>query len=151
MVDIINFDQAYAAAFKSLNLEWLDQYNLTEEHDLLMLDNPREQIIQPGGFIFLAIADDSLVGTAALIKETDGVFELAKMVVAPAFRGKGISKLLLEKCLETARSSGAKKVILLSNSQLKNALSLYEKSGFEYIPVTDSHYATADIMMQIFL
>ena len=151
MIQIVAFDSRYAAGFKTLNLEWLDKYGLTEEHDLLMLNNPVEQIISPGGFIFLALEDGTLVGTAALIRENNGVFELAKMVVAPNYRGQGISKLLLQKCLATARKEGAKKLFLLSNSQLKNALALYEKSGFEYIAVTNSHYATADIMMQLLL
>lgn len=151
MIQIIDFHPQYAAGFKELNLEWLDKFNLTEEHDLLMLNNPEEEIIAPGGFIFLAVSGETLVGSAALIKEGENEFELAKMVVSPAFQGQGISKLLLEKCLTKARSQGAKRIFLLSNSQLKNALALYEKSGFEYITVTNSHYDSADIMMQLFL
>ena len=151
MIKIIDFDPKYAAGFKALNLEWLDKFGLTEDHDLQMLDHPQQEIISPGGFIFLAVSEETLVGSAALIPEKDHAFELAKMVVAPAFQGQGISKLLLEKCIEKARSEGAKRIFLLSNSQLRTALALYEKSGFEYIPVTNSHYASADIMMQLFL
>ena len=151
MIEIIDFHPKYAARFKELNLEWLDKFNLTEEHDLLMLNNPEQEIIAPGGFIFLAISGETPVGSAALIKEGENEFELAEMVVSPAFQGQGISKLLLEKCLATARNQEAKRIFLLSNSQLKNALALYEKSGFEYITVTNSHYDSADIMMQLFL
>ena len=34
MIEVIDFAPEYAADFKRLNLEWLDQYNLTESHDL---------------------------------------------------------------------------------------------------------------------
>jgi N-acetylglutamate synthase-like GNAT family acetyltransferase len=116
-----------------------------------MLDHPDKEIINPGGFIYLAKSGDTIIGAAALIKANATTFELAKMVVAPAFQGQGISKRLLECCLTKAKELGANRIFLLSNSQLTTALSLYEKMGFKYIPVTGSHYQSADIMMQLFL
>ena len=151
MITIIPFEEKYAADFKALNLEWLDKFGLKEEPDLAMLNNAQQEIIDPGGFIFLAMSDGEVIGSAALIREADNTFELAKMVVAPAHRGKGLSKLLINECFAKAKEIGAKRLYLVSNSQLKEALSLYEKVGFNYIPVTNSHYVTADIMMEMFL
>jgi putative acetyltransferase len=147
-VSIINFEQKYAADFKRLNLEWLDKYSLTEEADIRMLDNPEMEILATGGCIFLAKIGDEIVGTGALIQESPGEYELAKMAVSTAFQGKGISKLLLEKCLSEATCKGATKVFLQSNSQLSTAISLYEKYGFVHVPVSNAHYATADVMME---
>ncbi|WP_207632929.1 GNAT family N-acetyltransferase [Foetidibacter luteolus] len=151
MVTIIPFQPQHAAVFKSLNLYWLDQYNLTEPADLAVLDNPVATILDTGGFIYLAQLNGEIVGSAALINEHAGIYELAKMAVGPAHHGKGISKLLLEKCLEAAKNVGAVKIILYSNSQLKAALKLYEKYGFTYVPVTGSPFETADIKMELSL
>ncbi|MEO5892571.1 MAG: GNAT family N-acetyltransferase [Ferruginibacter sp.] len=148
---IVEFEQKYAADFKSLNLEWLDKYGLTEPPDLAMLDDPQKEIINTGGCIYLAKEADEIVGSAALINVGEGNFELAKMAVSPGFQGRGISKILLEKCLEQAKTIGAKRIFLESNSQLKTALLLYEKYGFRHVPIVNSHYHTADVMMELLL
>ena len=151
MTELIDYSPEYAAEFKQLNLEWLDQYGLTESHDLAVLDDPIGTIIQPGGRIFLARHDGEIIGTAAIINEGHGVFELAKMAVAPAFRGRGISKLLINRCLEEAKALGATKIILYSNSQLTTAIALYTKFGFTHVPVTGAPFLTADIKMELSL
>jgi len=71
------------------------------------------------------------------------------MVDETEYRGKGISKNLLNRCLEEAKERKATKVFLFSNSQLKTALKLYEKYGFSYVDVTDAPFLTADIKMEL--
>jgi putative acetyltransferase len=147
-IDITGFDQKYAEDFKNLNLEWLNKYGLTESHDLQILENPREVILDKGGFIYLAGFEGKIIGSAALLNEGDGQYELAKMTVDPSFRGMGIGKILLEKCFEKARQLGAKKIVLFSNAKLKAALNLYTRFGFKHVPVTGAPYVTADIKME---
>lgn len=149
MPRIIDYTDSHATAFKNINLEWLEKYNLLEDHDLHMLDNPRTVILDPGGVIFLAEDNGTIIGSAALLHEHDGMYELAKMTVVPTWRGKGISKLLLEKCIDTARTLGAKKIILFSNDQLQSAIGLYQQYGFKHIAVTDSPFTTANIKMEL--
>jgi len=149
MIEIINFEDKYADDFSQLNLEWLYRYNLAESHDLEVLNDPRGTIINRGGYVFLAVEDGNVVGTAALAKEHDGVYELAKMSVAPLFRGRGISKMLMVHCLGKARELSAKKIILFSNHQLVTALHLYKRFGFTDVPVTDSPFETADVKMEL--
>jgi putative acetyltransferase len=151
MVEIIRYKDSYAADFKRINLEWLEKYNLLEPPDVRMLDEPVKEIIEPGGAVFLAKAQDQIIGSAALLHEHDGIFELAKMTVVPAWQGKGISKLLMEKCLEEARILKARKIILFSNHQLNSALQLYKAYGFVSIDVTDSPFVTADVKMELAL
>jgi ribosomal protein S18 acetylase RimI-like enzyme len=148
-IEIIEYESRYAPEFRKLNLEWLDKYNLTESHDLLVLDNPEATIIKPGGAIYLAKEGEVIVGTAAIIKEHGDEFELAKMAVSPQWQGRGISKLLIAKCLEKAKACGAKKISLFSNHQLTAALSLYEQFGFRHVEVTGSPFATADVKMEL--
>jgi len=151
MISIIEYQERYAGDFRELNLEWLDKYHLTESHDLAVLDDPKGTILDRGGHIFLALTDGRIVGTAALMKEHDDCFELAKMSVAPAYRGKGISKLLMSRCLDKAREIGVKRLILYSNSQLQTAIRLYTQFGFQHVPVVDSPFVTADVKMELFI
>lgn len=151
MATIIEWDDQYAAAFRELNLDWLRQFNLLESHDVMVLENPVETILRPGGAIFLAKVDDTIAGTAALMKEHGDTYELAKMTVAKAFRGQGISKQLIEACLAEARKKGASRVLLFSNHQLQTAIRLYEQYGFRHIPVEDSPFLTADVKMELVL
>ena len=151
MIEIIEYSDKYANDFRELNLEWLNKYNLTESHDLEIINHPRKTILDNGGYIFLAKAGDDVIGTAGLAHEGDSVFELVKMAVSPAFRGRGISKMLLEKCLSKARELNATKIFLYSNSQLKPAISLYKKYGFQHIDASNSPLLTADIKMELSL
>jgi ribosomal protein S18 acetylase RimI-like enzyme len=149
MVTIIDFEEKYSSDFKQLNVEWLEKYNLVESHDLMILNDPIGTIISRGGYIYLAISDEKIIGSAALMKEHNSEYELAKMAVAPEFQGKGISKLLLENCINKAKEIGAKKLMLYSNSQLQTALGLYTKYGFRHVAVTDSPFVTADVKMEL--
>lgn len=150
-VRIIEYKSGHHASFKQLNLEWLDHYNLTESHDLMILDDPEGTILNNGGYIWMAEANGRLIGSAGLMKAHEGVYELVKMAVTSDYRGKGISRLLIGKCLDKAREMGAKKLTLFSNHQLQTAIGLYEKYGFLHVPVVDSPMETADVKMELIL
>jgi N-acetylglutamate synthase-like GNAT family acetyltransferase len=117
----------------------------------MILDDPKGTIINRGGFIWLAKDGDDIVGSAAIMSEGHGIFELAKFAVTKEWQGRGISKLLLETCLAKAREIGATKVSLFSNHQLTTALKLYEKYGFHHVSVEDSPFETADVKMELIL
>jgi len=150
-IRIIPYRHEHHAIFKQMNLEWLDHYNLTESHDLLILDDPEGTVLNTGGFIWLAEADGTIVGSAGLMKEKEGEYELVKMGVAESYRGKGISKLLIEQCLAKAKEIGARKLSLYSNHQLQIAIGLYEKYGFYHVELVNSPLETADIRMELIL
>jgi len=149
VVDIIDYDEKYHSDFKRMNLDYLDKYNLTESHDMIILDNPEEIIIGRGGFIWLAKAGNEIVGTVGIMPEGHGIFELIKMCVAESWRGRGISKLLMETCLQKVKELGGEKLFLFSNHQLQTALKLYTKYGFKNVEVTDSPFETADVKMEL--
>jgi putative acetyltransferase len=148
-IQIINYDDRYAADFKRLNMEWLDKYHLAETHDLMILDDPRGTIIDRGGVIFLVKAGDAIIGSAGLMKEHEGVYELAKMAVTDGWKGKGIGKMLIEQCLQTARAWNAHKITLYSNSQLTTAIAMYKKYGFQHVSAANSPFVTADVRMEL--
>ncbi len=148
---IIDYEDKYQQDFRRLNLEWLEQFNLLESHDLEILDHPRENVIDRGGFIFFLKDNETIIGTAGLFKNNDEEFELIKMFVAPEYRGKKFGDLLLQHCIGKAREMKASKIILYSNSHLQTAIRMYEKNGFKHVDVTDAPFVTADIKMELML
>ena len=151
MIIILPYTEKYQPDFKRLNLEWLDHYDLTETHDLEILDDPEGTVIDKGGCIFLATDGEKIIGTAGLYKENDEEYELVKMAVDPAYRGRGISKILLDRCLEEAKKLKAKKIFLFSSSKLQTALRLYKQYGFLHVDATNSPFVTADVKMELSL
>ena len=147
MVHVVDYEPRHRHAFRTLNLEWIEQYFVLEDIDRKMLDDPEETILRDGGCIFIAEEGGEYVGTCALIRMDDGIFELAKMAVAPAAHGKGIGTMLGQAAVDRARSLGATRVELLSNSKLGPALHVYRKLGFVNAPLGPSEYQRADVKM----
>jgi len=148
-LEIINYDSKYNDAFAALNKAWLQKYFTVEPIDEKIFANPQEYIIDDGGYIFFAKAENEIAGTFALMKEEEGVFELSKMAVDEKFQGKGIGSKMIEYSLKKAKELGAKKVILYSNTLLKPAIRLYKKFGFKEVPLGDVEYKRANIKMEI--
>lgn len=147
-VDIIDYTDDLKEHIQTLNYAWLEEYFHIEEGDRVSLSNPRESILDKGGFIFFAKSGNEIVGTASLLKKSDGVFELGKMAVAKQAQGLGIGKLLLEHCLECAKQKGIPELILYSNTILAPAIHLYRKYGFEEIELEAGVYERGNIKMR---
>lgn len=148
-VKIVPYQPEHKAAFKKLNEDWITQYFKMEEFDYKYLDHPEENILNKGGYIFMAIYKSEPVGTCAIVKMDDTKFELAKMGVAPSAKGKGIGYLLGQACAEKAKALGATKLYLETNTLLKPAISLYHKLGFKKITGPPSPYERSNIQMEM--
>lgn len=148
-VEIVNYEPKFQTAFRTLNVEWISKYFKMEAADYKALDHPEEYILNKGGFIFVALLESDAVGVCALIKMNDSVFELAKMAVSPKAQGKKIGFLLGNACIEKAKSLGAAKLYLGSNTVLVPALNLYRKLGFEEIFDQSTPYERCNIQMEL--
>jgi putative acetyltransferase len=75
--------------------------------------------------------------------------ELVKMYLLPQARGKGIGKLLIEKCIDAAKEKGFKNIYLETMPELKQALKVYEKYGFVYLdkPLGNTGHFGCDLWM----
>ena len=151
MTVIIDYEDKYIGDFQRLNLEWLEKFNLVESHDLEILHHPRENVIDRGGFLFLLLEGDAVIGSAGIFKINNQEYELIKMAVAPEHRGKKFGDMLMEKCISKAKEVKASKIILFSNSNLQTAIRLYEKFGFVHVEVVDAPFETADIKMELYV
>ena len=141
-----------ATAFRTLNEEWITRYFTLEAKDRETLNNPAQSILLKGGRIFMAYAGSEAVGCVALIPMQNGVYELSKMAVSPHLRGKGIGRRLLLHAISQARNIGARSLFLGSNTQLKDAIHLYESVGFRHVkPETlpPMPYSRADVFMEM--
>ena len=89
---------------------------------------------EPKSFYLVAEEDGVLLGGCG-VYPTDGLpagyAELVKLYLTANTRGKGIGRLLMEKCFEEALKFGYTHLYLESFPQLAKAVSLYEKSGFK--------------------
>ena len=150
MISVIPFEEKYADDFKQLNIEWLQQYFIVEPYDEYQLSNPKQEIIEKGGYIFFAKEDESIIGTVALMKENDRSFEITKMSVTKTSQGKGVSKLLMDACIKIAKEKNCDRLYLYSNTLLAPAVQLYLRYGFNEIPLEmNSHYSRTNIKMEL--
>ena len=149
-VDIVSFRREHARRFGELNRAWLEQYDLMEPSNYAQLADPETYFLGNGGQIFVALHGDDVVGTCAVIPHGDGGWEVAKLVVSSEFRGQGIARQLVQQCIAFAREQGARRVFLVSNSQLQPALRLYASLGFEHRPLPDVRkYDHEDVYMEL--
>ena len=138
-----------AAAFRHLNQQWIEKFFSLEAPDRAALNHPEEHILAPGGAILMAELGNEAVGTCALIREGEGIYELAKMAVDERYRGAGIGRKILLCAISEARRLGARKITLGSSSKLPNAIHLYESVGFRHVPAHDTPYTRADVFMEM--
>ena len=150
LINVIPFEEQYLKDFKLLNREWLEQYFIVEPFDEYQLSNPKQEIIEKGGYIFLAKQVESIIGTVALMKENDRSFEITKMSVTKNSQGKGTSKLLMNACIKIAEEKKWHRLYLYSNTVLLPAIKLYYRYGFKEIPLDmNSHYDRTNIKMEL--
>ena len=141
-----------ARAFERLNVAWINELFTLEGADRAALSDPFGTIVEPGGDVLIARSNGRIVGCVALIFAGEGLFELSKMAVDPAERGKGVGRKLVDAVLERSKELGATSLFLVSNSRLTTAVGLYESVGFRHVAPEDlgpMHYERADVFMTL--
>ena len=148
---IVPFNNKYSNAFLELNKTWIEEYWSLEKADLIDLQNPQKAILEKGGEIFFLIYNQKAIGTAAIIPFNYNKVELAKMTIQKNFRGKGLSKILLEHCINYAKKNQINEIFLISNSQLIVAKRLYKKFGFKETSLDFNKYKRGNYKMVLTL
>ena len=99
--------------------------------------------------VFFCLVDqEKVIGTVALKKVDDYTVELKAMYLDRNYRGKGLGIKLIDKAVDEARCLGYKCIVLDSMSSYKDALRLYEKTGFKMTErYNDNVYA--DVFMRL--
>ena len=148
-LEVIGYDEAYAADFERLNREWLEALFRVEPIDARVLGDPGRHIVEPGGdILFARTAAGEIVGTVALKYEADGRYELTKMAVTAAVQGQGVGRQLAVAAVERFHELRGSYLYLESHSSLEPALALYESVGFRHRPrPAPSEYQRSDVYM----
>ena len=141
-----------APAFHDINAQWIGAMYRLEPTDRDVLENPYDRIIVPGGDILFVEAEGlGIVGACALQRTGADQYELTKMGVLEAARGRKAGEFLLHAVIARAKALGARRLYLLSNAKSAAAIHLYEKAGFVHdagiMAEFGSRYARCDVAM----
>lgn len=107
---------------------------------------------EPGSVYFVALLNGKIVGGGGIFP-TDGLpagtCELVKMYLLPEARGLHLGSTMINKCLEWAKEAGYQHVYLETMPELRLALKVYERFGFEYLkgPMGNSGHTGCSLWM----
>ncbi|MDB5193690.1 MAG: GCN5-related N-acetyltransferase [Segetibacter sp.] len=115
-------------------------------------DHLYELFHEPGSIYYVAEQDGQILGGAGIYPSEglpDATCELVKMYLSKEARGKGLGKVLIEKVLEFAKGFGYLQVYIETMPELKKAVTIYEKFGFEFLngPLGNTGHFGCDVWM----
>jgi len=96
------------------------------------------QLFQTPGSAYWVAQSETLIAGGAGIFPTPGLppgcCELVKLYLSKQFRRKGLGEQLIIQCFQTAQQYGYRQMYLETMPELSQAMKLYEKLGFHYLP-----------------
>lgn len=109
----------------------------------------------PGGRLLLGWVGRELAACGALRELADvdyaNACEMKRLYVRPAFRGRGLGRLLAQSLLDEARAVGYSAMLLDTLDDMESARELYASLGFEEIPpyyfnpIAGAHYLKVEL------
>ncbi len=111
------------------NNEFNVPLTIADQPDLLDIEN---FYFKKNGNFWVAVEDEKLIGTIALIDFDNGQAALRKMFVDAAYRGreKAVGQLLMNKLIDWCRQKKINEIYLGTVEQLHAAKKFYVKNGF---------------------
>jgi len=108
------------------------------------IELPLEQIAAGG--VFVAEWKGAIVGFAAVEPRADGQSELDALFVEPHMRRRGIARLLLERCVQVARTRESTALYVVGNPHAK---AFYAAYGFDVIGTSETRFGTGLLMRMV--
>lgn len=88
----------------------------------------------PDGRLLLAEYEGQIAGCVALHKLEDGVCEMKRLYLRPAFRGRGLGRTVADRIISEARQIGYERMRLDTvEPVMKDAVAMYRRIGFREI------------------
>jgi GNAT superfamily N-acetyltransferase len=101
--------------------------------DLIPSADPAE-VAPPVGAWLVAYLDDQPVGCGGVKRLDDTAAELKRIYLAPAARGSGLGRQILEQLERHARELGYVRLRLDTGDRQPEALALFRSAGYQQIP-----------------
>ena len=109
--------------------------------DRLSLRQLRHHLDSPTAAMRVVDCGDAIGGYSLLLfRQGSRVARLYSITVAPAFRGRGLGRLLLEDVCDGARTHGCSELRLEVRADNATAIALYQRVGFRLIGRRDGYY-----------
>lgn len=124
--------------------EYLDIQNYSEE-----MEHLEKKYGLPDVRLYLAYCDEELAGCIGLRKMDSQNCEMKRLYVRPAFRGRKIGNLLVEKIIDDAKKIGYSYMLLDTLPFLKSAIHMYKKYGFYEINSYNDSPMNTSIYMKL--
>jgi len=103
-----------------------------------------EEVADGRGAFLVVHWNGEPVGCGALRRLETGTAELKRMYIAPAVRGRGLGRRLLEALEAEARALGVRRLVLETGTRQIAALALYRAAGFSPIPLFGEYLRSPD-------
>jgi putative acetyltransferase len=115
-------------------------------------DHLYELFQEAGSMYYVAEQEEHILGGAGIYPSTglpQGTCELVKMYLLPKARNLGVGRKLINACLQFAKGFGHIQVYIETMPELRKAVSVYEKYGFEYLngPLGNTGHFGCDVWM----
>jgi GNAT superfamily N-acetyltransferase len=125
----------YAAGFAAMEPEVRERVDAalhTEQADLVE--------------VVIAVEDGADVGHAALRALTCGGYEVKKVFVRSAARGRGVSRTLMTAIEDVARQMGETTLVLQTGPKQVEAIALYRAIGYEPVEAFGPYVGLGDMV-----
>lgn len=131
MIKIIPYTEEYRDDVINLILNiWEGEFDFRGLERPDIYDIPYYYQSDPDSNFWVALDDESLIGTVGLKKESEDSAYLKRMVVKKEFRKQGLGIKLLETAIKFAKKHNYKTIYAGTVKENPNAIEFYKKHGF---------------------
>ena len=106
----------------------------------------------PSGRLLLALYEQQAAGCVALRNLEVNICEMKRLYVRPAYRGKGLGRILVERVIAESRAIGYERMRLDTiASSMQDAVELYRRMGFKEIAPYRTNPIEGALYMELLL
>ena len=130
-------DPADGDAVRTIVFDTMREYGVEADPEGIDRDVMTFGQSEAGVMAFVAEVDERIVGSVIITPRGNGRATLSKFFLSGAHRGRGIGRALLETAVDAARNAGLVGLDLDTKSVFREAIHLYETTGWKSVPQTD--------------